>query len=614
MIAPCSHFNPASNYQAASKCTKINESTLMLTDPQAVHLHIRQDLMRLTSRKAYLFVLLASLAASCKTTNSSGLSSESTVTRAAEIHKFVATKLRAASASSEGSLWFESSANFSDDWIVQSPENYWGKTGSSLPKNLDCNARVDEGCDPQFSRFTCSVDADCADLNTTCQDLLASVAAAGVSPKKMCLGSGDSLLNRFYTAMVGAKVQLDVTSLSYHNGRFYQMLVNSLAYLSHQTEVPTVRLLFSGYVAEKLNIANTASNVLKTLMQDVATQGGDLKRLQVELGWLSTLAQPRWNHSKIIIADQDLVLTGGHNPWDVDYLRDAPIFDLSMEGRGQMGLGTSRFVNKLWEKVSDWSSYSFENSNPTSQDPFGIQSQRSSRHISHPAMVNKTEGQSKIIGMGRMGFNYFQTNTTANPSDDGLRFLIDSAKTSLYIAQQDYYSGLATPDFLDFLPTRSPSWAINSLVEAIKRGVKISFVKSDQPGLKGYGIIPAEQTYSNLLKTFEAKIRASDIKDLNGRSVRQYLCDQTEFLPWRFNVNEKNWPADRNGNALRIGAHPKLIIVDEASFAIGSQNLYPANLQEFTLVVNDANITQSLLDQYWRPLHQNSSSSRLPCK
>lgn len=569
--------------------------------------------MRLTSRKAYLFVLICSLASSCKTTNSSGLSSESTVTRAAEIHKFVTSKLRAASPSSEGSLWFDTSANFSDDWIVQSPDNYWGKTGASLPKNLDCNAKVDEGCDPQFSRFACTVDADCADLNTTCQDLLASVTVSGDSPKKMCLGSGDSLLNRFYTAMVGAKVQLDVTSLSYHNGRFYQMLVNSLAYLSHQPEVPSVRLLFSGYVAEKLNIINTTSNVLKALMRDVAAQGGDLKRLQVELGWLSTLVQPLWNHSKIIVADQDLVLTGGHNPWDIDYLRDAPIFDLSMEGRGPLGLGTSRFVDKLWEKASDRSSYSYASSSPTTIDPFGIESQGRTAHIVHKPMTNTSVGQSKVIGMGRLGFNYFQTNTSANPSDDGLRFLIDSAKTSLYIAQQDYFSGLATPEFLDFLPTRSPSWAINSLVDAIKRGVKISFVKSDQPGLKGYGIIPAEQTYSNLLKTFEAKIRASDIKDLNGRTVRQYLCDQTEFLPWRFHAGEKNWPADRNGNALRIGAHPKLIIVDEASFAIGSQNLYPANLQEFTLVVNDANVTQSLLDRYWKPLQQNSSSSRLPC-
>ena len=232
-------------------------------------------------------------------------------------------RLRATAKSTEGSIWFETSGNFASDWIVHSPENYWGRPGKELPVNLDCDGTLrdaagtiigdDASCDEQFSRHTCSTDADCSAYNTTCQEFLPSIKASGEQSSKMCLGSGDSLLNRFYAAMVSAKVQLDVTSLSYPTGRFYEMTVNALAYLSHQPQVPSIRLLYSGRVPVTFNRFDRTSTTLAKLMTSIKERGGDLSRLRIDLGWLSSKVQFRWNHSKIIVADQFRVLEGA--PW-----------------------------------------------------------------------------------------------------------------------------------------------------------------------------------------------------------------------------------------------------------------------------------------------------------
>ena len=47
--------------------------------------------------------------------------------------------LRTRYPTTQNHVWFESRASFADDWIVQSPENYWGKDAKDLPINLSCD-------------------------------------------------------------------------------------------------------------------------------------------------------------------------------------------------------------------------------------------------------------------------------------------------------------------------------------------------------------------------------------------------------------------------------------------------------------------------------------------
>ena len=50
-------------------------------------------------------------------------------------------------------------------------------------------------------------------------------------------------------------------------------------------------------------------------------------------------------------------------------------------------------------------------------------------------------------------------------------------------------------------------------------------------------------------------------------------------------------------------------MVDGRAFYIGSDNMYPVNLQEFGYIVDDAKAAQQLTDAYWTPLWQWSSKA-----
>ncbi len=43
-------------------------------------------------------------------------------------------------------------------------------------------------------------------------------------------------------------------------------------------------------------------------------------------------------------------------------------------------------------------------------------------------------------------------------------------------------------------------------------------------------------------------------------------------------------------------------MVDDCAFHVGSDNLYPHNLQEFGYVVESADLARVALAQYWNPM------------
>jgi len=47
--------------------------------------------------------------------------------------------------------------------------------------------------------------------------------------------------------------------------------------------------------------------------------------------------------------------------------------------------------------------------------------------------------------------------------------------------------------------------------------------------------------------------------------------------------------------------------VDDRAFHVGSDNLYPHNLQEFGYVVESAALAREVLASYWKPLWRFSS-------
>ena len=258
--------------------------------------------------------------------------------RASDLEAALVKDLHAANRGSMGTAWFQSTVHLAPDWLIDSPSGYWGRDVATLPVNLGCS-RSSPGCDSQFSRRLCTKDEDCAPYQTTCQVLSASVYKPGDQPRRMCLGSGDQLMNRFYSVMVSAQKHLEITTLSNPTWRFWNMMVNAITYLSLKDPAPTIRILLSGRNSNKLNSEYPVQPLLDEITNEVKRLGGNMNALHIDVGYLAN-GWVSWNHAKIVLADTDRAIVGGHNMWDPDYLEDHPVFDASMEYAGEAAAGT----------------------------------------------------------------------------------------------------------------------------------------------------------------------------------------------------------------------------------------------------------------------------------
>lgn len=86
----------------------------------------------------------------------------------------------------------------------------------------------------------------------------------------------------------------------------------------------------------------------------------------------------------------------------------------------------------------------------------------------------------------------------------------------------------------------------------------------------------------------------------------QYLRGESEWGPTArcpVQWDRKGQTMDCNANASRtMGGHNKLYFVDERAFYLGSQNLYPNNLAEWGVIVDDKLTTMELQAEFWEPL------------
>ena len=549
------------------------------------------------------FLMMAS--AGCKTTSSATMGQENDdsyrASRAAFLESALIKDLTARNGSAQGTAWFVSKAKLEPDWLIQSPAGYWGKKAASLPKDLSCNGN-DPGCDPQFSRHLCQTDGDCALYQTTCQVLTASVYKPGDPPRRMCLGSGDELLNRFYNAMVATQTHLEITTLSNPTWRFWTMMVNALTVLSQKNPAPTVRILMSGRNSTKPNADYPIQPVLDEITSEIQRLGGNMQNVHIDIGYLSNGMTVSWNHTKIVLVDGNRVIQGGHNMWDPDYLEDHPIFDASMEFYGEAAAATQAFVAELWSHVP---TKTFANYPPRTER--GWMGGDNPLRMTPPKLQATTRSDVKVIGLGRLG------SFGANPSDTAFHSLIQNAKDTLYLAQEDIFSRIYVCDanaIQERLNLGHPG-TLNDLVDAIFRGVKVKIVQSDQigEGVSGYAMMPPRDSANFIIEALVREAQRRKITPPAGQSLAQYVCGKFEIAPWRFTAGEKFW----GDNKRKIGSHPKIIIADSSVFYLGSHNIYPGNLQEFGMVVTDPGVAKELIDKYWNEVWSASQPDKMGC-
>ena len=463
-------------------------------------------------------------------------------------------------------------------WLLQTP-NIWGMRSAAIPFfPTDC-----QGCNADFRLPACSVDSDCG--AGRCVSLRASVSRAYRPPEKLCVGHSDRVLDTFYDLVVSAEQAVDITLLQpTADIRFQAALRNAITYLAYSGREMTVRVLVGDYPPE----GTDARVFLQQLMRDAI--GAPASRMHVYVAVTRSCngdtkcSGLSWNHAKIVAVDGRRAIVGGHNMWTGDYLVDAPIHDLSMEVDGPAALSAHRFIDALWRSVC---------ARPRIERITGSYDAVPGRAIPGDGCLSQIElpenrgakGAVPILAIGRLGAG--MAPVFADQSLVARNLMLGAATRTIRMLQQDVAFAVGEGE--------ARSWPESAFVKladlmAVKGG-HVFLVLSD------YGAAGSTETYSNFvpLKSVAEKIRdvVRHRTNLREPELSTMLCERLHLAPLRFGP-DASWPNNRP-----IGTHAKFWMVDERAFYIGSENLYPVELQEFGYVIEDASAAAELRRSYW---------------
>jgi phosphatidylserine/phosphatidylglycerophosphate/cardiolipin synthase-like enzyme len=461
-------------------------------------------------------------------------------------------------------------------------------------------------------------------------------------------------LNSLRVDLAAARIQVDITTLMpYPDGRFRQAIVDGLKAALSAGHNPTVRVMAGCYPACTTQ-GQGPSAFVRGLERDIGTPN----RLKPKIYAASyRFYTPSviddafsWNHSKIVAVDGRTAIIGGHNMFAGAYLQTTnPVHDVTMRAVGPIAAAGHDFANVMWRQAciieSKWltkRSYLDYAHSSGARDICPAQLP----HLSAPG-----PGTTDILGVGRVGLLYQMpggigraadkasvagggrrsgppaaaaaaspvdpapcaglpttdyTNSSPaydaqNPGETGLRELIASAKFDVFLSQQDL-KGCQFPTIAPTFDRR----LLDVIVDRLRAGVRVRIMTST-PGAK----LTFTESYSNassLTDTTSAIYNRAWAK-LGGKpgdadKARQLLKDNLRVGSLRFSPGVATWP--NGGSYNLIANHAKVVEVDRRAFYVGSQNLYPAWLAEYGMLVDDPTVADQFNAMYADPLWKAS--------
>jgi phosphatidylserine/phosphatidylglycerophosphate/cardiolipin synthase-like enzyme len=476
------------------------------------------------------------------------------------------------------------------NWVVQTPD-VWGRRASSVGFfPLDCKGP----CDADFRLPLCHIAADCPAPGAVCGGL----AAAG--GKRVCLGHSDAVVDRFYRPIADATQAVDVTVLQpVPDFRFLAALRNAVTALAQSGRAVTMRVLVGQYPPDGADP--------KALLAQLVGNARDVPgaRLTVYVAAMRSCTGSiscesfSWNHAKIVAVDGKTAVVGGHNMYTQDYLLGAPIHDLSMVVHGSAATDAHRYADRLWEYVCD------HKLDPLA--PVTVAMYRSGatalsdgclEKIPLPRQSSAAAEGVPILASARLGSGI--TSAFANQDDLARDLIFGAARHDILVAQQDLgflQPGQPAPIF--------PEPTLAAWVNFMLAGRGDVYVVLSNPGSRG----PSGGDYSNGVPL--ATVAAKMLAVAEGRSALprpalvDLICAHLHLAPYRFGP-DATWPGNRP-----IGNHSKFWMVDDRYFYIGSDNLYPVDLQEFGYIVDDRAAAAELRRVYWDKLWRWSRAAAI---
>ncbi len=356
-----------------------------------------------------------------------------------------------------------------------------------------------------------------------------------------------------------------------------------------------------------------------------------------------------WNHSKIVAADGCRAITGGHNMnAEGSYTKFPVIHDLSVEVRGHGALLAHYFASSLWQKgeetqfidahAFDWERgdfVAFADGGPVS---VGVEAAKGL----NPGLDSIGEKWGDIgpdyapadavMSVGRWGDVRANRVTGAGVqqgaeisrdygyqycSDHAKRLLIREAQNSICIPQQD----LASPTTLVGYADRYHDTCFE-LGKRLTTGtpVAIDIVLSSRYALDADG---APYSYGDSPRQAAERIRLGAASQGRIQAESSCVVSPLTFSSAKGVPNHEDyiWPDAWRGFGGFVkghvmqshtwykptygfgpGNHAKAFMIDDELVLIGSDNMYPSPLAEFSFIIEGRAAVDKYKEVYWGPL------------
>jgi phosphatidylserine/phosphatidylglycerophosphate/cardiolipin synthase-like enzyme len=379
-------------------------------------------------------------------------------------------------------------------------------------------------------------------------------------------------------------------------------------------EFVKIRMLFGNIIGMPVDC---------TAVINALTDHIDLDYCRIQL-WVGAWRQGvSWNHSKIIAVDGKYLHTGGHNLWDPHYLKNNPVHDLSMQAQGRCAHDGHLYLNKQWgfikrmqsgfvggivNKLPDRMPTPLQTRVTVSEFPENGETPEFPPLYSKDCVPFDHEGWQGHVPMITMG-RYGSLLLRARPSDDAFIAMVGASREIIRMALQDI-GPCCFPGLKMALPGCTwPKRYLEALGKAILRGVDVEIALSNPGSIPG-NLGPTEALYGNgwecadvaseIIKTIQDEVDDGDDTTNDHEGLRSIITENLRICYIR-QGSANTWGDDKT-----MGMHAKHFIIDDVAYYIGSQNWYVCDLAEWGILVDDADQTRKVLQEYWNPMWQNS--------
>lgn len=310
--------------------------------------------------------------------------------------------------------------------------------------------------------------------------------------------------------------------------------------------------------------------------------------------------------------------------WADHYLTTNPVHDVSLEMTGEVAINGHNFANAQWKFVKDSQStivgylvdklpdslpLFFQIRVTVSQWPRKLADEfpptfwegNLSKVTKDAVQIKNVRPEVTVISLGRYGTMLRRDR----PSDDAILAMLESAKTSIKMGLQDL-GPVCVPGTKMSLPGCIwPKPILKALARVIwLNDVHIQIVLSNPGSIPG-GLSFVDACYGNGWTCVD--VASEIIRQIKKQypkaedfELRRKVTDNLKICFIR--GPQGNFYDDGES----VGMHAKHFIVDDVCTYIGSQNLYVCDLAEWGILIDSAEETRKMMEEYWHPMWSHS--------